>query len=131
MGVDKIKEEDGVVTHLLRFISILTPLNQYMRKVGGDEHTLPQAAFLSRIILYNNEYVVVDGDDFQSSFNLFRLPRAWLGYMAFEKSVPASLFGRRSDELVFVGLQMVPMGWALAVGIIHLCCVVLFISLAW
>ena len=57
MGVEKFKEEEGVVTNLLRFISILTPLNQYMRKVGGDEHTLPQAAFLSRIILYDNEYI--------------------------------------------------------------------------
>ena len=47
MGVDKVNEEGGVQTTLLGFISILTPLNQYMRKITGDEHTLPQAACIS------------------------------------------------------------------------------------
>ena len=63
MGVDKEKDVDGVVATLLRFICILTPLNQYMRKIGGDEHTLPQAAFLSQIVLGDGEFLVVDGDD--------------------------------------------------------------------
>lgn len=88
MGVDKEKDVDGVLTTLLRFICILTRLNQYMRKLGGDEHTLPQAAFLSRIISEDGESLVVDGEDLQSFFNLFRLHKAWRGYMAFEKKSP-------------------------------------------
>lgn len=119
MGVDKVREEGGVVTPLLCFISILTPLNQYMNKIGGDEHTLPQAAFLSRLILSDNEFIVVGGEDFQSCLNLFRLSKAWLGHMAFEKRVPARLLERNSDKLVLVGLQMAPMRWALSVGLIQ------------
>ena len=40
--------------------------------------------------------------------------------MAFEKKVPARLFGIHSDELVYVCLQMMPMGWASSVGIIQI-----------
>ena len=39
--------------------------------------------------------------------------------MAFEKRVPARLFGFNSDELVYVCLQMMPMGWAASAGIIQ------------
>ena len=65
---------------------------------------------VSRLILQDDEFVVIDGEDFQSSFNLFRLPRAWRGYMAFAKRVPARLFGVNSDSFLYVALQVVPMG---------------------
>ena len=47
VGVDKWKEVGGVLEHHLRLISILTPLNTYMRKVSGDSWLLPQASLLS------------------------------------------------------------------------------------
>ena len=42
MGVDKQKVVDGVTTKKQRFISILTPIHAYMRKLRGDGHTLPK-----------------------------------------------------------------------------------------
>ena len=41
MGVDKLKDTSDGPVHLLRFISILTPTNAYMRKLRGDARALP------------------------------------------------------------------------------------------
>ena len=55
MGVDKLKEIDGVVHRYLRFIAILTPINAYLRKLRGGRATLPQAALLNMMILESDE----------------------------------------------------------------------------
>ena len=45
MCVDKFKTVDGESVHVLRFISNLTPINSYMRKLRGDEKNLPASCF--------------------------------------------------------------------------------------
>lgn len=61
MCVDKLKIVHGESQHLLRFISNLTPLNAFMRKLRGDENTFPQVVFLSRIILGGGGFLTIDG----------------------------------------------------------------------
>lgn len=77
MAVAKLK--DGKA--LQRFISCFGPINYYMRDLGGDADTLPQASFISRIILSEGEELCIDGEDLQSSFNLFTIPEEWHGFL--------------------------------------------------
>ena len=86
MGVDKPKEQsDGIVLWLLRFISIVTPLNAYSRKLKGDSCLLPQASHLSATVLHDDEFILADAEDLQSSFNLFLLPEKWCGFLTFSQ----------------------------------------------
>ena len=57
MGVNKMKIVDGVEVRLLRFICILTCLNQYMRTCNGDHILLPQASMLTHMFLEDGELV--------------------------------------------------------------------------
>eukprot|EP00971_Amphidinium_carterae_P334349 6469574-Amphidinium_carterae.1 len=63
MGVDKYKEIDGVMHHFLRFISILCPINSYMRRLRGDVCHLPFVPQLSLVLLEEGEMVSIDSED--------------------------------------------------------------------
>ena len=110
MGVDKPKEIAGKELMLLRFISILTPINAYTRDIEGDAWSLPQASLLACLTLQDDELFWTDSEDLTSCFNLFALPESWRGFMAFSKKVPMSAFGGASNVDTFVGLTVVPMG---------------------
>ena len=69
MGVDKLKDIGGLPLLLLRFITILCPINAYMRNISGDSGMLPQAALLSNHILNGGEFLFTNGEDLQSAFN--------------------------------------------------------------
>ena len=75
--MNKFRIIEGVSVRQLRFISILTPLNAYMRKFQGDSYLLPQASFLGHIFLKEGELLWGDGEDLESCFNLFYLPVEW------------------------------------------------------
>ena len=94
MAVSKLKAG----RKLQRFICCFGPLNLYMRSFGGDAGTLPQAQFVSRFVLSRDEVLTVDGEDLQSCFNLFTTPAVWQGFMAFNKRVPWSIFGRKGGR---------------------------------
>ena len=119
MGVDKFKEVDGVITHLLRFICILTPINAYMRKFRGDSWSLPQAALLSTITLLEDEVLLIDSENLQSCFNLFFFPESWYGYFAFSKKVSMAAFGGSPSESTWVAMRGAPMGWINTVDLIQ------------
>ena len=53
-----------------------------------------------------NEVLGIDGEEFQSCFNLFTLPEAWHGYMAFEKRVQWSVFDRPGGGDAFVAVTI-------------------------
>ena len=93
MGVDKLKEINGEKVNLFRFISILTPINAYMRKLKGDSWLLPQVAQLGGMVLKEGEWLWLNGEDLMSCFNLFRLPMAWRKYMICSKKVDAAAVG--------------------------------------
>ena len=109
MGVDKFKDVGGVVVHMLRFICILFPINAFMRKLHGDSFLLPQAALLANLFLGDGEFLLQDGEDLQSCFNLFSLPEQWLGFMAFEKKVSKAFFS--GPQANFAMLLLEPYQW--------------------
>ena len=114
MAVDKGVDDQ-------RFICTFGPLNYYMRPLGGDAATLPQAIFLSKFILGPGEILSIDGEDFQSCFNLFRLPAVWRGFMAFCKKVPNAIFDIPGDGETYACVTIVPMGWSASVDLIQNC----------
>ena len=119
MGVDKYKEVDGKREHHLRFISILCPINAYLRRLRGDSHTLPYLGQASLILLEEDEVLIDDGADMEGCFNIFYLPDEWLGYFCFEKQVPASVIGGNPNDLVYISIRTVPMGWLSAVDLMQ------------
>lgn len=119
MAVDKAKVIDGVERTLQRFICILTPINAYMRKLRGDAWTLPQVHQLGCKLLSEGEYVLTNGEDCTSAFNLLRLPPQWRAYFAFSKQVSKAVFGGPAGELTHVAMTAVPMGWSASVDIIQ------------
>jgi len=119
MGVDKIKEVDGIKSVFLRFICILCPINSYMRQIGGDSWSLPQCSLLNTLILNAGEYIWQDGEDLESCFNLFYLPPSWWKYFAFSKQVAATAFKGVAGVLNWVVMKALPMGWINSVALIQ------------
>ena len=52
-------------------------------------------------------------------FNLFKMSDCGAGYFAFEKPVPRSAFGGSPNELAYVYMRAVPMGWLGAVDVMR------------
>ena len=119
MGVDKFKEEGGITQHYLRFITIMTPLNQHLREIRGEVDFLPYIAHAMLIILGPDDEAVVDSEDFVSCFNLVRMPRSWDGFLAYSRPVSGEVLGRQAGSKVHVGITTVPMGWSGAVAVIQ------------
>ena len=90
-----------------------------MRALAGDAKLLPQAYFLSRLILRENIVIVMDCEDFTPALKLFRICRQWNGSMAYAKQVPASACGGDPNVLVYVAIYVCPMGWPGAVHLIQ------------
>ncbi|CAK0870625.1 unnamed protein product [Prorocentrum cordatum] len=119
MGVDKFKEApDGEVLHLLRFITIMTPVNQFMATLEGDANKLPYLGHALLIILGSCEEALVDSEDFESCFNLFVQPLAWRGFTAYERMVSGFVKGPDCSDFR-VGIRTVPMGYRGAVDLVQ------------
>ena len=118
-GVVKVKVIDGEEKELLRFISILCPINDFLNVIPGDDGLLPYAGQITGMVLEETEELILDSEDFESCFNLFELPDAWLGYLAFEKTVDSSIFGGKKGGRSYVAIGSVPMGWNSAVACIQ------------
>eukprot|EP00435_Cladocopium_sp_Y103_P066076 s738_g28.t1 len=86
--------------------------------VADDAH-LPYLGQMSMMEVDVDEQVLIDSEDLVSCFNLFRLPRKWAGMCTFSKKVRASVFGGAADEMAYVGLQVVPMGWINSVSLMQ------------
>ena len=111
------KEKNGKI--LQRFISILCPLNAVSRKIEGDESTLPYVGQVGLCELEAEGAIVIDSEDLQSAFNLFEMPRGWRGMFVYRKQVRGGVLGLPHDEMTWVSLRTVPMGWLSAVGIVQ------------
>ena len=98
MGIDKVKEIDGEKVNLLRFICILCPINAYMRKLMGDSWSLPQSCLVASLILSAGEYIWQDGEDLESCFNLFTLPRLGFRFLYFQRWWQVRLLGVCREE---------------------------------
>eukprot|EP00971_Amphidinium_carterae_P325008 6455066-Amphidinium_carterae.1 len=121
MGVRKVKKLDGVEVECQRFISILTPINEYVSFVVDGDQLLPYVGQLTTLVLDGEQIAVVDSDDLESCFNLFRMPPDWYPYFGFSMKVPLSTFGVEDDgdRMVVPALMVVPMGFKASVGIVQ------------
>jgi len=118
-GVTKIKEMNGQLVHLQRFISVLIPTNEMMMDLPGAQDTLPYVGQLTALYLAPDEELYLDSEDLQSAFNLFRVPRAWSPYFAYARKVDGRAFGRPDLGKVRPALCVVPMGWKSAVTLVQ------------
>ena len=81
--------------------------------------TSPYINQLGLVRLNGEEELVVDAEDMESCFNLFRVPDSWAGFFAFEAKVPKSAFGGNPNEMTYVWMRSVPMGFVGAVDIMQ------------
>ncbi|CAE6967009.1 unnamed protein product [Symbiodinium sp. CCMP2592] len=99
-AVAKTKVVAGRTEVAQRFISVLCPMNDAM-------------------VPSRDSYLVIDSEDLQSAFNLFRLPLAWAPFFGFAKKVRGDALGLSRHETVRPPLRVVPMGWTSAVTLIQ------------
>ena len=111
------KEKEGVMRQ--RFISTFCPINAVSQKISGDEGTLPYVGQVSLLPFPNEQEILIDSEDMQSAFNLFSMPLGWRGMFCYEKQAKGTCLGLDTEELCYVSLKTVPMGWISAVGVVQ------------
>ena len=111
------KEKNGKMQQ--RFISIFCPINAVSQKISGDEETLPYVGQVSLLHIPDEQEILIDSEDMQSAFNLFSMPVGWRGMFCYEKQVRGRVMGLNTDDLCYVSLRTVPMGWISAVGVVQ------------
>ena len=70
--------KDGITHNYLRFIAILTPVNDFLERVCDGSERLGYISQLSLITLGEDEELLIDSGDFTSCFSLFRRPVPWM-----------------------------------------------------
>ena len=118
-GVPKIKMHEGQPRKLQRFISNLIPSNAFQARIDGDDKFLPYLGQLTVLEQDADQVWLVDSEDFTSCFNLFKIPKAWMAYMGFNKLVDASAFGGERGKMVYPAMQVLPMGWLSSVAVVQ------------
>ena len=118
-GVRKVKVINGQEVELQRFISILVPSNEILAELPGEQDTLPYIGQLTGLLLEPGEDLMLESEDFQSAFNLFRVPEEWCPFFAYSKKVVGGVFGRPDLGLVRPALTVVPMDWKSAVTLVQ------------
>ncbi|CAE7232215.1 unnamed protein product [Symbiodinium sp. CCMP2592] len=118
-GVAKVKMDGGTRVEAQRFISILCPTNDAMRLLPGAQDTLPYIGQLTGVLAEKDSYLVLDSEDLQSAFNLFRLPEQWAPFFSFSQKVRGDALGGSSHTMLRPGLRVVPMGWTSAVTLVQ------------
>ena len=118
-GVKKLKTIGNKVTECQRFISVLIPTNEAMMELPGEQDSLPYIGQLTALRLSESQELYLESEDFQSAFNLFRVPKEWSPYFAYSKKVDGRAFGRPDLGQVRPALQVIPMGWKSAVTLVQ------------
>eukprot|EP00438_Fugacium_kawagutii_P014258 Skav215743 [mRNA] locus=scaffold106:20958:23971:- [translate_table: standard] len=88
-GVSK-HEFDGQ-WEVMRIIMNLIPLNEICRSFDGDVSTLPSWAGMTPLHLQPHEELVVSSEDVRCFFYIFRVPKAWRRFLAFNRPLPPEL----------------------------------------
>eukprot|EP00438_Fugacium_kawagutii_P012262 Skav216878 [mRNA] locus=scaffold1042:446387:450699:+ [translate_table: standard] len=85
------KDEFVGETEVCRLIMNLKPVNANCRSLTGDTGTLPSVHTMGAMYLHSDELLCVSSEDIRCFFYLFKLPPAWLPFLAFGKEVPREL----------------------------------------
>ena len=118
-GVEKVGKDlpDGRTAQ--RLIMDLRGSNAILKTIAGDVQTLSGAAGFTAVAIGENQMITISGDDLVSSFYLFRMPEAWLPYLAFERPVAWKDLGVDKEGSTFLGAAVLPMGFNSSVGIMQ------------
>ena len=119
-GVEKPNRFADSGAPLLRVIMNLKPINRALRIIKGDIEQLPTPTLWSQLILESGEKIVASQADMSSAFYLFRLPRVWLPFLAFNSKFTGNTLGLPSSELFVPACRVLPMGWSSSVGIMQM-----------
>ena len=118
-GVPKAGKFTDSGEQVLRVIMDLRATNFFMAQIQGDTNTLTGAATFQRIVVEEENQLLVSGEDLTSAFYLFRLPSCWSEYMVLDVPVERSALGLPGEGKTYVGLSVLPMGWHSAVGLMQ------------
>ena len=118
-GVVKPGKELDTGESALRLIMDLRMTNWMMEQIEAETHTLSGAAIFQRLIMEENQQVLVSGEDLTAAFYLFRLPTIWSRFMTLGKPVDRSILGLSGAGKVHAGLVVLPMGWHSSVGLMQ------------
>ena len=104
---------------ILRFIMNLTGSNATQYQLEGLTGSLPSITTWQSIFIDEGETLQLFQSDMSSAFYLFRIPRAWLPYLAFNLVVSGSVLGRDPRKRFALACTVLPMGWLSSVGIMQ------------
>eukprot|EP00435_Cladocopium_sp_Y103_P040826 s373_g11.t1 len=113
-GVSK-QEYDGQ-WESLRIIMNMVPVNSVCRAIEGDVATLPSWAGMSPLSLEPGQELVVSSEDVRCFFYIFRVPKQWHRFLAFNRPLPASLGGDKPGRW-YPCSAVLPMGFKNSVSL--------------
>ena len=119
-GVEKPNRFADSGAPLLRVIMNLKPINRALRIIKGDIEQLPAPTLWNHLVLGLDEKIVASQADMSSAFYLFRLPRVWLPYLAFNSKFSGKDLGLPTSELLVPSCRVLPMGWSSSVGLMQM-----------
>eukprot|EP00971_Amphidinium_carterae_P281422 5587301-Amphidinium_carterae.2 len=126
-GIEKPSQQvqckDGKGRAALRLIMNLQPINAIMREFKGDTGTLPLMARMSSVVVEQDGVLECSYEDLRGCFYLMRLAPEWARYFAFNMAFTAEELvlesTEPSTEPLYIGSQVIPMGWRNAVGLVQ------------
>ena len=113
-GVSKGEYENQF--EVMRIIMNLVPINQVCRSLEGDVATLPTWAGMTPLCLMPSENLIVSSEDVRCFFYIFKIPRQWQRFMAFNRPLPQSLRGDRPGNW-YPCSAVLPMGFKNSVAL--------------
>jgi len=120
-GVGKKKwitsPETGQTVEVLRLIVNMVPSNELQVPMTADTGTLPHFGQWKGLELLPDEILIWSSEDINCAFYVFKIPPAWLPWFALGWPISGRKLGLDTDELRYLALRVIPMGWLSAVGI--------------
>lgn len=104
---------------VLRFIMNLTGSNATQFQLESQTSSLPSITSWQSLFVDGNETLSLYQSDMSSAFYLFRIPRAWLPFLAFNLIFDASVLGRDPRKKFALACSVLPMRWLSSVGIMQ------------
>eukprot|EP00435_Cladocopium_sp_Y103_P053819 s178_g17.t1 len=110
------KHEYAGTTEIMRVIMNMIPVNSVVRGIEGDVSTLPSWAGMAPLHLQPHEQLVVSSEDVRAFFYIFRIPKNWHPYLAFNRPLSPELGGEKAG-LWYPCSAVLPMGFKNSVSL--------------
>ena len=110
------KHEFSGPWEVLRIIMNLIPLNGVCREFAGDVGTLPAWAGMTPLQIQPHEELVISSEDVRCFFYIFRVPKEWHRFLAFNRPLPKELGGTKPG-IYYPCSAVLPMGFKNSVSL--------------